>query len=564
MTRSPSSSSSSSSSPLRFSPLSLLSLAAVALLSLSPASLTSAQSTGAELRSGISAPFRSVSAGSWTYFTFYNQIAAADVVLGLTALSGDPDIYYSGGNTTTCSNPTLTSYTDKNDQDGGGVLTATGVPSGAKFCIGIYADGGWEANGRVLVVASSEATAMQNPIQLQVGEPVNDVLRGGQYRYYQYTVPVNPPPSISLSITQRSDSPGDPDLYVNQPSAGEFPSTTSFWKEARESGNDIITLDAPTPGIYYIAVYAWGEQTSQYQMIVVSSGTRQELADGVQYPMSLEPGRLCSITQFTCAQRRRCEQSYADDCRRRRCSILGRPVHLLLSHQPQAPTRVARPVRRGRPPRRAPTWWSSAARRARCRAGLVLLWRVCGDVRAEISHLLHSSVPRLRWRTAGRCASTYLLAVVCTSRSTCNSTAAATTSPSVHTHRVSASHQIYISFLRTATSPTTSTCSSYMWFNVEQGNARGQTINVITRLCRLATSLQALPGQRAQRPLPLHHPGVGDPCRTPRSTWWRSRNWHAAGAEQRSGGVRLLVHGQHSTTTTRSASPTRAPTSLSC
>ena len=291
-----SSRSSSSSSRPRFS-LSLLSLVLLVSLCLSLFHASSAQNIP-ELRSGVSQVFRSLSAGSWAYFSFTNRLAAADVVLGLTALTGNPDIYYELGSSGSCDNPTLTNYTAKNDQDGGGVLTVTNVAVNTKFCIGIYAAGGWEATGRLLVVASNEATATQNPIILNTGEPVNDVLRGGTYRYFQYTVLPPAPSSLSLSITQRSDSPGDPDLYVNAPGNNTYPRAGSSWLSVTESGNDIITINNPAPGTYWISVLAWGLQTAQYQMIVVSSDGIQELADGIAYPMTLSQG-LYAYYQFT-------------------------------------------------------------------------------------------------------------------------------------------------------------------------------------------------------------------------------------------------------------------------
>ena len=290
------SSSLSSSLPLRSS-FSLLSLVLLLSLCLSHVGVTLGQSVP-ELRSGYSAMFRSLSAGSWTYYSFTNGVAGADVVLGLTALTGDPDIFYNRGDSGTCANPTLDTYTAKDDQSGGGVLTETNVPINAKFCIGIYAASGWEANGRVLAVASTEATATQNPISLQTGEPVSDVLRGGTYRFFTYAVNPPAPSSISISITQRSDAPGDPDLFVNAPGNDTFPRAGSSWLSVADPGADIITINNPMPGLYWISVLAFGIQTAQYQMIVVSSDGRQELADGISYPMSLQQGTY-AYYQFT-------------------------------------------------------------------------------------------------------------------------------------------------------------------------------------------------------------------------------------------------------------------------
>ena len=190
----PSSSSSSSSSRLSFSLLSAASLIVLLVVAASQFAVIVGQSTGPELRSGLSQSFR-ISAGGWSYFTFTNTIADADVVVGLTAFAGNPDIFFNQGDNGACITPTLSNHTAKDDGEGGGVLAAYGVPQGAKFCIGVYAEGGWEADGRVLVVASGNQATL-NPTQLQNGEPTNDVLRSGQVSLLHLPCPRSPPRSL--------------------------------------------------------------------------------------------------------------------------------------------------------------------------------------------------------------------------------------------------------------------------------------------------------------------------------------------------------------------------------
>ena len=72
---------------------------------------------------------------------------------------------------------------------------------------------------------------------------------------------------------------------------GSFPSSAAdAWKYANQELDDIITIDAPMSGVYYITVFAYPGDNAQYQIIVVSSGSTTELADGINYPMSLAQG----------------------------------------------------------------------------------------------------------------------------------------------------------------------------------------------------------------------------------------------------------------------------------
>ena len=236
-------------------------------------------------------PYRA-SSNQWQYtyfvFTFYEP--HRDLIIAVTPITGDPDLYvsacYEAGNDTCNYQPNNRTAQWRHTALGADTLVVPFGSPGAcvpqppnpcSYYIGVM--GFTATTYSVLAYLHSDL-----PVTLVDGRPQNGIVNASSYDQYMMIVP---PGSTSLDITLIPRT-GDSDLFVRIDNQKPL---QDFWQYRAISafGNDNIEISATDPlfqqycvpdgCILRIAVL--GFQTSQYTLVATSSGVSTNLVPGV-------------------------------------------------------------------------------------------------------------------------------------------------------------------------------------------------------------------------------------------------------------------------------------------
>lgn len=158
--------------------------------------------------------------------------------------------------------------------------------------------------GAFTVLVSYDDT-LNSPVTVLQGVPQSDrIVTAGTERYYQLLVPPGNLEAITISVIPITIT-GDPDLFINSPSRGDFyhrtrlssgsPDPAATWSSAHPSGiPDTITINPSDPnhaangGIYYITVF--GFQDAEFTLRGSSASTVVLLQEGASVQGSVNYG----------------------------------------------------------------------------------------------------------------------------------------------------------------------------------------------------------------------------------------------------------------------------------
>ena len=237
---------------------------------------------------GDGVPFHGRSSkDQYQYYHFMNVHPLTDLVVSVTPVNGDPDVYISEAPNT---HPSRTNFTWVSASLGADVMTIQSeslscrpVESSSAPCdvyIGVY---GWQNTTYIITVSSDSGFA--SPATLIDGQPQNDAVDHGKYKYYQFTVTGRVSGS-ALSITDAitftlTPTEGDVDLYVyfsrhstdghpnDEPGKENYDYKSSQWASLTEeitisSDMDMFCINC----VVYVAVFGYSQ--SRYSITATS------------------------------------------------------------------------------------------------------------------------------------------------------------------------------------------------------------------------------------------------------------------------------------------------------
>jgi hypothetical protein len=213
----------------------------------------------------------------YRYFRFSAPNLGSSVIVTVTPITGDPDLYVSYDPT----NP----YPNANKNNaasemGGADAVAFRNSSATTYYISVLA---WNMPTTFYITAYSyDPSIAMDPLTLVPGQPRNDIASEGEYKYYHIILSDNTPyRELTISVTKRV---GDPDLFVNN--NGQFPTQGNARWSAAAGGSDIVRIANPQSGDYIIGVLAFS--TSVYSIVATTDLNIQQLQNGVPVQANLQ------------------------------------------------------------------------------------------------------------------------------------------------------------------------------------------------------------------------------------------------------------------------------------
>ncbi|MFZ5439543.1 MAG: S8 family peptidase [Myxococcota bacterium] len=195
-------------------------------------------------------PVSGVSAakGEWRYFTLDVPANAAQLVVQLSGGTGDADLY-----TRWDAAPNERGFEGQSAVDGNAERIAIAQPRSARLHVGVY---GYAAfSGAQLVATFTVSSGTPPPAN-------NSGLMNGQ-QLTGLTAPAGSAVRLTVDVPagatnlrlEASGGTGDMDLYVRR---NQEPTTTAYdWRPYLDGNNEAVTIAAPQPGRYFIALSAW-------------------------------------------------------------------------------------------------------------------------------------------------------------------------------------------------------------------------------------------------------------------------------------------------------------------
>lgn len=108
-----------------------------------------------------------------------------------------------------------------------------------------------------IVAATQDAITLLDP-----GVPYLDSVPQDQYRYYAIAVSNwNEPLVISVTVLSDGNQFADPDLFVAYETFNRHPNRTSNQWNSSNFGDDVVIIQQPQSGMYYIGVLGWRNTT---------------------------------------------------------------------------------------------------------------------------------------------------------------------------------------------------------------------------------------------------------------------------------------------------------------
>jgi hypothetical protein len=209
------------------------------------------------------------SRSEFQYYSF-NQTQAGRILISVTAVAGDPDIFVS----TKTQKPDWGNYEWAHIDVGTDYLIIP-VGSVGTYYIGVY---GYERAIYNLLLSHYLTVSM-----LMEGGPIVDYSEAGQFRYFKFVI--YDKRGIDL-VVNRLRAVGDPDLYVS--TRFERPNQTHYDWLATYPGDDHLTIHTNDPKFkypawYYVSVYGyavnvlyqlrWSHEDGHIQLVTGKSAT---------------------------------------------------------------------------------------------------------------------------------------------------------------------------------------------------------------------------------------------------------------------------------------------------
>jgi len=207
---------------------------------------------------GVTASF-SINGGQYRDFVFQADTANDhDVVVSLYSMNGDADVYIS-----TSPNVSRTEYIWKSTSGFSDVLTIDKNDPARKsheytgqLFIAVY--------GFIDSYFSITTFFANSTVEIYDGLPITGVVAREDYSYFKYYMHN----SASLSISLRTTSTGDADLYVSRQTV--YPTKDNKEWQSWKAGDDFVNIDYAGQGWYYIGVY--GFMRNQSFVLTATSG----------------------------------------------------------------------------------------------------------------------------------------------------------------------------------------------------------------------------------------------------------------------------------------------------
>lgn len=217
----------------------------------------------------------SLARGQVAYFVARVPSPGMDLLVAVTPINGDPDLYVSSVNP--YPNGTYGSYNWSSSVTGADGISVHNAAPGLYY-IGVVA---YSTSRFSIAAYTVYENATNVPIQLADGVPQSGMLGSGDIAYYQYTLD-QPQPELTISTTKTL---GDPDIFVTID--GSLPNTTNHQYSSTAWGSDVITIRNPPLGTYIIGVY--GYSTTFFSIAAVSGSL--ELAENIAFQEDLTSGQ---------------------------------------------------------------------------------------------------------------------------------------------------------------------------------------------------------------------------------------------------------------------------------
>ncbi len=193
------------------------------------------------------------------FYRFDVPRAGSELLVSITAITGDPDVYISWQ--TTRPGP---AFSDIKSRNWGSDTIIIQNANATSYYIGVYAF----TNSTYTISASVVGNGTHVRQNLINGQPQHGTVAGGQHRYYSLSL-ASATTMLTFSLTT---TVGDPDLNVTLVSTGRV-WTASKW------GNDVIVIHDAPAGEYSIDVI--GFRDTEYTLVVAEGGVATALLDGV-------------------------------------------------------------------------------------------------------------------------------------------------------------------------------------------------------------------------------------------------------------------------------------------
>eukprot|EP00457_Paulinella_chromatophora_P000073 gb/GEZN01000073.1/.p1 GENE.gb/GEZN01000073.1/~~gb/GEZN01000073.1/.p1 ORF type:complete len:2576 (+),score=267.19 gb/GEZN01000073.1/:57-7784(+) len=184
-------------------------------------------------------------AGQMAYYDFVSGDVPAELIITVTSIYGDPDLYVRSDGK--CPDK------DKTENEwfarilGGDSLSVSGSCTQCRYTIGVY---GWLSTSFNIVVSTGST-------QLLAGTPLHVTLPMSAYRYF-YVIVSDESQALVISATSLD---GDPDLYVGN-SSFLTPNASQYQYRQQALGSDVLTIARPMLGRYNIGVYAFNRNAT--------------------------------------------------------------------------------------------------------------------------------------------------------------------------------------------------------------------------------------------------------------------------------------------------------------
>jgi len=229
-----------------------------------------------------------VDGDAWQYYRFECTRSDVPLVLSLSALSGDPDLFVSMTNP----RPSYYDFDWTHENVGSDVLTLTGddVRIGWYF-IGVY---GWTSSSFYL-------TATLGDIVLIPGRPYEDALSSGQIRYYYFTTAADDLQDIVVSLQFMY---GNAAMYITTNDASPPGPHNYQWDSTQVNNVDLrntLTIHSTdtyfcSACTYYVAVH--GASESSFTVTMTNGNHNVLLATGRAYNAYLDAGAVAYFYAF--------------------------------------------------------------------------------------------------------------------------------------------------------------------------------------------------------------------------------------------------------------------------
>jgi len=236
-----------------------------------------------QLQDGIPWP-ESISKDQFAFYSFYLRTPNQALTFSLTPITGDPDLWLAQPNadgSNPYTHPTNASTSTNTSRSfGGDVLVFENARTGFYY-MGVQAYGGNVSFSIMAITEDMNAPDTASLTLLPEGLSQVGLVRKGHYKYYLYQLSQAAGHS-KLTITV-DRTYGDPDLYVHRSDTADnvMPTNTSSDWRSNSYRGDVVVIDMPAAGFYYIGVH--GFTAAQFTIKAVSDAVITPLSSGQQF-----------------------------------------------------------------------------------------------------------------------------------------------------------------------------------------------------------------------------------------------------------------------------------------